>query len=171
MALQIDEHTMLFIRGVGPIGYPGSAEVVNMQPPAALIKRGITSLPCIGDGRQSGTSASPSILNASPEAAAGGGLALLRTGDRVRVDLRKSRVDVLVTPEEPVVEAPALPGFETKLTKAGGFSVSYRTGQSSVEQVLAAIRQTGLHIKDISTEDPDLEDVFVSLTYAAESAA
>ena len=69
---------MLFIRGVGPIGYPGSAEVVNMQPPAALIKQGITSLPCIGDGRQSGTSASPSILNASPEAAAGGGLALLR---------------------------------------------------------------------------------------------
>jgi len=77
---------------------------------------------------------------------------------------------VLVTPEEPVVEAPALPGFETKLIKAGGFSVSYRTGQSSVEQVLAAIRAAGLHIKDISTEDPDLEDVFVSLTYAAEGA-
>ena len=69
---------MLFMRGVGPIGYPGSAEVVNMQPPAALIKKGITSLPCIGDGRQSGTSGSPSILNASPEAAAGGGLALLQ---------------------------------------------------------------------------------------------
>ena len=69
---------MLFMRGVGPIGYPGSAEVVNMQPPAALIKTGITSLPCIGDGRQSGTSGSPSILNASPEAAAGGGLALLQ---------------------------------------------------------------------------------------------
>src|SRR6266850_661028 len=80
-SLQIDQHTMLFIRGVGPIGYPGSAEVVNMQPPAALIKRGITSLPCIGDGRQSGTSGSPSILNASPEAAANGGLALLKTGD------------------------------------------------------------------------------------------
>jgi ABC-2 type transport system ATP-binding protein len=77
---------------------------------------------------------------------------------------------VLVTPEEPVTEAPALPGFETKLIKAGGFSVSYRTGQSSVEQVLAAIRAAGLHIKDISTEDPDLEDVFVSLTYAAEGA-
>ena len=87
--LKIDEHTMLFIRGVGPIGYPGSAEVVNMQPPAALIKKGITSLPCIGDGRQSGTSGSPSILNASPEAAAGGGLALLKTGDRVRIDLNK----------------------------------------------------------------------------------
>src|SRR5262249_50946262 len=73
-SLKIDANAMLFIRGVGPIGYPGSAEVVNMQPPAALIKRGITSLPCIGDGRQSGTSASPSVINASPEAAAGGGL-------------------------------------------------------------------------------------------------
>ena len=80
---------ILFMRGAGPIGYPGSAEVVNMQPPAALIKRGITALPCIGDGRQSGTSGSPSILNASPEAAAGGGLALLKTGDRVRIDLNK----------------------------------------------------------------------------------
>ena len=89
-SLRIDEHTMLFIRGVGAIGYPGSAEVVNMQPPAALIKRGITSLPCIGDGRQSGTSGSPSILNASPEAAVGGGLALLETGDRVRIDLNKA---------------------------------------------------------------------------------
>ncbi|MBW8813790.1 MAG: ABC transporter ATP-binding protein [Caulobacterales bacterium] len=78
---------------------------------------------------------------------------------------------VIVTPEEPVPAAPHLPGFETKLTKAGGFSVSYRTGQSSVEQVLAAIRAAGLHIKDISTEDPDLEDVFVSLTYAAEASA
>ena len=88
-SLKIDDRTILFMRGAGPIGYPGSAEVVNMQPPAALIKRGITSLPCIGDGRQSGTSGSPSILNASPEAAAGGGLALLKTGDRVRIDLNK----------------------------------------------------------------------------------
>ena len=88
-SLKIDENCMLFVRGVGAIGYPGSAEVVNMQPPAALIKKGITSLPCIGDGRQSGTSGSPSILNASPEAAAGGGLALLKTGDRVRIDLNK----------------------------------------------------------------------------------
>ena len=88
-ALEIDEHCMLFIRGTGPIGYPGGAEVVNMQPPAALIKRGILSLPCIGDGRQSGTSGSPSILNASPEAAADGGLAILKTGDRVRIDLNK----------------------------------------------------------------------------------
>ena len=84
--LKIDAYTLLFIRGAGPIGYPGGAEVVNMQPPAALIKQGITSLPCIGDGRQSGTSGSPSILNASPEAAAGGGLALLKTGDWVRID-------------------------------------------------------------------------------------
>jgi dihydroxy-acid dehydratase len=88
------------MRGAGPIGYPGGAEVVNMQPPAALIKRGVTALPCIGDGRQSGTSGSPSILNASPEAADGGGLALLRTGDRVRIDLNKGTVDMLVSPAE-----------------------------------------------------------------------
>jgi dihydroxy-acid dehydratase len=99
-ALDIDECTLLFIRGVGPIGYPGSAEVVNMQPPAALIKQGITSLPCIGDGRQSGTSGSPSILNASPEAAAGGGLALLKTGDRVRIDLNKGEANILISDAE-----------------------------------------------------------------------
>ena len=99
-ALAIDEHCMLFIRGTGPIGYPGGAEVVNMQPPAALIKRGIHSLPCIGDGRQSGTSGSPSILNASPEAAAGGNLAILRTGDRVRIDLRKRSANLLISEEE-----------------------------------------------------------------------
>jgi dihydroxy-acid dehydratase len=95
-ALNIDEHCMLFIRGTGPIGYPGGAEVVNMQPPAYLIKRGVHALPCIGDGRQSGTSASPSILNASPEAAAGGGLALLKTGDKVRIDLNKRTADILI---------------------------------------------------------------------------
>ncbi|HEX4767700.1 MAG TPA: IlvD/Edd family dehydratase [Lichenihabitans sp.] len=99
-ALEIDEHCLLFIRGTGPIGYPGGAEVVNMQPPAALIKRGIHSLPCIGDGRQSGTSASPSILNASPEAAAGGGLALLKTGDRVRIDLNKRSANILIPEAE-----------------------------------------------------------------------
>jgi dihydroxy-acid dehydratase len=90
----------LVIRGAGPIGYPGSAEVVNMRPPAYLIERGIKALPCMGDGRQSGTSASPSILNASPEAAAGGNLALLATGDRVRVDLKLGRVDVLLDDAE-----------------------------------------------------------------------
>jgi len=107
-ALGIDEHTILFMRGAGPIAYPGSAEVVNMQPPAALIKRGITSLPCIGDGRQSGTSGSPSILNASPEAAVGGGLALLKTGDRVRIDLKKGTADILVPREELAKRAEAL---------------------------------------------------------------
>jgi dihydroxy-acid dehydratase len=107
-ALKIDEHTILFMRGAGPIGYPGSAEVVNMQPPAALIKKGVTSLACIGDGRQSGTSGSPSILNASPEAAAGGGLALLQTGDRVRIDLNKGTADILISPAELAERAAAL---------------------------------------------------------------
>ncbi|RUU60149.1 IlvD/Edd family dehydratase [Mesorhizobium sp. M2C.T.Ca.TU.002.02.1.1] len=96
----IDEHTVLFMRGAGPVGYPGGAEVVNMQPPAYLIKKGIHSLPCIGDGRQSGTSGSPSILNASPEAAVGGGLALLKTGDRVRIDLKKATANILISDEE-----------------------------------------------------------------------
>jgi dihydroxy-acid dehydratase len=98
--LKIDEHSILFIRGTGPIGYPGGAEVVNMQPPAALIKKGVHALPCVGDGRQSGTSGSPSILNASPEAAAGGGLALIKTGDRVRVDLRKRSANILIPETE-----------------------------------------------------------------------
>ncbi|ACB96444.1 IlvD/Edd family dehydratase [Beijerinckia indica] len=99
-SLNIDEHCLLFIRGTGAIGFPGSAEVVNMRAPSYLLQRNITSLPCIGDGRQSGTSGSPSILNASPEAAAGGGLALLRTGDRVRIDLLKGRADILISDEE-----------------------------------------------------------------------
>jgi len=113
-SLEIDANTMLFIRGVGPISYPGSAEVVNMQPPAALIKRGITSLPCIGDGRQSGTSASPSIINASPEAAAGGGLAVLKTGDRVRIDLNKGSANMLVADAE-------LAQRRAALEKQGGY--------------------------------------------------
>lgn len=99
-ALGITADTLLFMRGTGPIGYPGAAEVVNMRPPAYLITEGVGALPCVGDGRQSGTSASPSILNASPEAAAMGGLALLRTGDRVRIDLKTRRVDVLISDEE-----------------------------------------------------------------------
>ena len=99
-ALAIDENCILVMRNCGPVGYPGSAEVVNMQPPDALIKRGITALPCIGDGRQSGTSASASILNASPEAAVGGGLALLKTGDRILIDLNTRRVDALVAEPE-----------------------------------------------------------------------
>jgi dihydroxy-acid dehydratase len=113
-SLRIDEHTMLFIRGVGAIGYPGSAEVVNMQPPAALIKRGTTSLPCIGDGRQSGTSGSPSILNASPEAAVGGGLALLETGDRVRIDLNKGAANIMISDAE-------LAQRRAALEKRGGY--------------------------------------------------
>ena len=99
-ALAITPQTLLFMRGAGPIGYPGAAEVVNMRPPAYLITEGISALPCVGDGRQSGTSASPSILNASPEAAAMGGLALLRTGDRVRIDLKQRTVNVLIPDAE-----------------------------------------------------------------------
>jgi dihydroxy-acid dehydratase len=99
-ALGADEYSILFMRGVGPIGYPGSAEVVNMRAPSALLKRGVTALPCVGDGRQSGTSGSPSILNASPEAAEGSGLAVLRSGDRVRIDLGARRVDVLIDDAE-----------------------------------------------------------------------
>ena len=98
--LEIDENCMLFVRGCGPIGYPGSAEVVNMQPPDALIRAGVFELPTIGDGRQSGTSGSPSILNASPESAAGSGLAILQTGDRVRIDLNERRVDLLLSEAE-----------------------------------------------------------------------
>jgi dihydroxy-acid dehydratase len=113
-ALGIDENCILFIRGAGPVGYPGAAEVVNMQPPAYLLKQGVHSLPCIGDGRQSGTSGSPSILNASPEAAVGGGLALLKSGDRVRIDLRKGSADILIPEEE-------LEMRRKEMAAAGGF--------------------------------------------------
>ena len=129
-ALVIDERTILFMRGAGPIGYPGSAEVVNMQPPAALIKRGITELPCIGDGRQSGTSGSPSILNASPEAAIGGGLALLKTGDRVRIDLNKGTADMLVAPAE-------LTERTTALKKNGGYH--YPPSQTPWQEIQRAM--------------------------------
>ena len=112
--LKIDEHCILFMRGAGPIGYPGGAEVVNMRPPAYLIKKGISALACVGDGRQSGTSGSPSILNASPEAAAGGGLALLKTGDKVRIDLNKCTADMLVSKSE-------LEKRRKALEKKGGF--------------------------------------------------
>jgi dihydroxy-acid dehydratase len=125
-SLQVDANTMLFIRGVGPIGYPGSAEVVNMQPPAALIKRGITSLPCIGDGRQSGTSASPSIINASPEAAAGGGLALLKTGDRVRIDLNEGTANMLISDVELAQRSAAL-------EKQGGYK--YPASQTPWQEI------------------------------------
>jgi dihydroxy-acid dehydratase len=128
--LKIDEHTILFIRGVGPIGYPGSAEVVNMQPPAVLLKQGIASLPCVGDGRQSGTSGSPSILNASPEAAAGGGLAVLKTGDRVRIDLRKGTANVLISKAE-------LSRRRAALEKQGGFK--YPASQTPWQEIQRAM--------------------------------
>lgn len=96
----IDDKTILIMRGVGPLGYPGAAEVVNMHPPGRLLKQGIDALFCIGDGRQSGTSACPSILNVSPEAAAGGNLAIVKDGDKLRIDLRKRRVDILISDKE-----------------------------------------------------------------------
>ena len=99
-SLAIDADSILFIRGVGPIGYPGGAEVVNMLPPDSLVKEGIVLLPCVGDGRQSGTSASPSVLNASPEAAVGGGMALIPTGDIVRFDLNRRTANMLISDEE-----------------------------------------------------------------------
>jgi dihydroxy-acid dehydratase len=129
-SLGIDEHTILFMRGVGPIGYPGSAEVVNMQPPAALIKKGVTSLACIGDGRQSGTSGSPSILNASPEAAAGGGLALLKTGDRVRIDLNKGSADILIPAAE-------LAARRAAVDKSGGYQ--YPASQTPWQEIQRAM--------------------------------
>ena len=98
--LNIDVDCVLVIRGCGPVGYPGSAEVVNMQPPDSLIRKGITELPTLGDGRQSGTSGSPSILNVSPESAIGGGLALLQTGDRLKIDLNQCSIDVLLNETE-----------------------------------------------------------------------
>ncbi|RYE09363.1 MAG: dihydroxy-acid dehydratase [Hyphomicrobiales bacterium] len=115
-SLAIDEHTLLFMRGVGPIGYPGAAEVVNMRPPAYLIEKGITALACIGDGRQSGTSGSPSILNASPEAAVGGNLAIIRTGDKVRIDLNKGTADILISDEE-------IRQRQADLQASGGFKI------------------------------------------------
>src|ERR1700733_1308387 len=129
-SLGIDEHSILFMRGVGAIGYPGSAEVVNMQPPAALIKKGVTSLACVGDGRQSGTSGTPSILNASPEAADGGGLALLKTGDRVRIDLNKGTADMLIPPAELAERA-------TALKKSGGYK--YPESQTPWQEIQRAM--------------------------------
>jgi dihydroxy-acid dehydratase len=125
-ALELDEDTVLVIRGVGPIGYPGAAEVVNMRAPDYLLKRGITELACVGDGRQSGTSGSPSILNASPEAATGGGLALLQTGDRVRIDLGKRTADVLISEAE-------LAERRAALAAAGGYT--YPASQTPWQEI------------------------------------
>ena len=123
--LNIDEHCILVMRGAGPLGYPGGAEVVNMRPPAYLIKQGVNELACIGDGRQSGTSGSPSILNASPEAAAGGGLALLKTGDMIRIDMNKFTADILISDDE-------LSARTTELAAQGGFET--RENQSPWQQ-------------------------------------
>lgn len=128
-ALAIDETTILFMRGAGPVGYPGAAEVVNMRAPDYLIKAGIHALPCIGDGRQSGTSGSPSILNASPEAAVGGGLALLRTGDRVRIDLKRNSANMLVAEEE-------LEARRQALAAAGGYA--YPPSQTPWQEIQRA---------------------------------
>jgi dihydroxy-acid dehydratase len=128
-SLQIDEHTILIMRGAGPVGYPGAAEVVNMQPPAALLKAGINALPCVGDGRQSGTSGSPSILNASPEAAAGGGLGLLKTGDRVRIDLNKGTANMLIAEQE-------LEKRRADLKARGGYS--YPASQTPWQEIQRA---------------------------------
>ena len=128
-ALAIDETTILFMRGAGPVGYPGAAEVVNMRAPDYLIKAGIHALPCIGDGRQSGTSGSPSILNASPEAAVGGGLALLRTGDRVRIDLKCNSANMLVAEEE-------LEARRQALAAAGGYA--YPPSQTPWQEIQRA---------------------------------
>lgn len=136
-SLAIDEHSVLFMRGAGPIGYPGAAEVVNMRAPDYLIKRGVTSLACIGDGRQSGTSGSPSILNASPEAAAGGGLALLKTGDKVRIDLGKGTADMLISEEE-------LGERRRALEAAGGFPYpDHQSPWQEIQRGLVGQMETG----------------------------
>jgi dihydroxy-acid dehydratase len=125
-ALAIDADTILFMRGTGPIGYPGAAEVVNMRPPAYLIREGVHALPCVGDGRQSGTSNSASILNASPEAAIGGGIALVRNGDRIRIDLRKCEANILIGDAE-------LAQRRQELQAAGGYS--YPASQTPWQEI------------------------------------
>jgi dihydroxy-acid dehydratase len=136
-ALGIDEHSVLFMRGAGPIGYPGGAEVVNMRAPDYLLKRGIHSLPCIGDGRQSGTSGSPSILNASPEAAAGGGLALLQKGDRVRIDLGRGTADMLLPAEE-------IERRRSEFEAAGGYPYPpHQTPWQEIQRSLVSPFETG----------------------------
>jgi dihydroxy-acid dehydratase len=129
-ALNLSSTSVLFMRGAGPIGYPGSAEVVNMRPPDYLIRESITALPCVGDGRQSGTSGSPSILNASPEAAANGGLALLRSGDRVRIDLRRGTADVLIDETE-------LAARRRALVESGGYA--YPQSQTPWQEMQRAV--------------------------------
>jgi dihydroxy-acid dehydratase len=130
-SLDIDEHSILVVRGAGPVGYPGSAEVVNMTPPGRLIRQGIRMLPCMGDGRQSGTSDSPSILNISPESAVGGNLAILRTGDEIKVDLKQRRVDVLLTEEEIAARRASLKPAE--ITNQSPWQEFYRSNVGQLE--------------------------------------
>lgn len=137
-SLDIDENSVLFMRGAGPIGYPGAAEVVNMRAPDYLIKRGVKSLPCIGDGRQSGTSGSPSILNASPEAAMGGGLALLKTGDRVRIDLERGSADILISEEE-------LEARRKALAEGGGYRYpAHQTPWQEIQRGIVSQLEAGM---------------------------
>ncbi len=139
--LEIDEHSLLFMRGVGPIGYPGAAEVVNMRAPDYLLKRGITALPCIGDGRQSGTSGSPSILNASPEAASGGGLALLKNGDKVRIDLGKRTANILIPNGE-------LENRRAALKAAGGYKYpAHQTPWQEIQRGMVDELANGMVLK------------------------
>lgn len=136
-AVGIDASTLLVMRGAGPIGYPGAAEVVNMRAPAYLLREGVANLPCLGDGRQSGTSGSPSILNASPEAAAGGGLGLLKSGDRVRIDLGRGTADVLISDEE-------LAERRAALEAAGGYAYpASQTPWQSIQRSLVGQMESG----------------------------
>lgn len=149
-SLGIDERTVLVIRGAGPLGWPGSAEVVNMQPPDALLKRGIASLPTIGDGRQSGTSDSPSILNASPESAAGGGLAWLRTGDIIRIDLNRARCDMLVTDEE--IARRKQDGIPPVPESATPWQELYRSTVSQLDQ--GGVMEMALKYRQVARKTP-----------------
>ena len=144
-ALAIDDRCILVVRGAGPIAYPGSAEVVNMTPPDYVVRSGVRMLPCMGDGRQSGTSDSPSILNASPEAAAGGGLAILETGDEVKVDLHNRRVDVLISDEEIERRRAALP--PAKLKHDSPWQELYRAHVGQLET--GACLEFAVHYRDL----------------------
>jgi dihydroxy-acid dehydratase len=149
-ALGIDERSVLVIRGAGPLGWPGSAEVVNMTPPDALLKRGIGSLPTIGDGRQSGTSDSPSILNASPESAAGGGLAWLRTGDTIRIDLNQARCDMLVADEE--IERRKQDGIPAVPESATPWQELYRATVSQLDK--GGVMEMALKYRGVANKTP-----------------
>ena len=142
--LKIDENSILIIRGCGPVGYPGSAEVINMQPPDKLLKKGINTLPTLGDGRQSGTSASPSILHVSPESAVGGDLGIVKTGDKIKIDLNKRRVDLLISQSE----------FKNRRKKIKKFKINNQTPwqeifRDTVGQLEdgACIKSRGIYLK------------------------